>query len=194
MCHCCVSSALRTPLAVRRRSPVAAGVSPAVGGRKRRFGRTACETPAATSLSARGDFCGGLLEVALLKSSGTRALQRPPPPVMIPARAARYPTAADQALHWRECDLCRKAPVIRTQPVSTARRKTVAPDLRVRRVTLHGLQTPDSAVRRYRNRAVEDFFNGLSAHLWQTIQRHVTRIKLSIVRRESWKTCFHRMG
>ncbi len=45
----------------RRRSPVAACVSRAVLPKRRFRPPTAGETPAATSLSARGDFCGGLL-------------------------------------------------------------------------------------------------------------------------------------
>ena len=48
-------------ISVRRRSPVAACVSQAVLPKRRFRPPTAGETPAARSLSARGDFCGGLL-------------------------------------------------------------------------------------------------------------------------------------
>ncbi len=124
----------------------------------------------------------GPSEVALLESSGTPPLPRPPLPVMLPAWSARYPTAADQALHRREFDLCGKAPAIRTRSVSTVRRKTVAPDLRVRRVTLDGLQTPDSEVRRA---AFERIQGGRLLCGQKTKVPHVMRIRLIIVRR--WK-------
>ena len=51
----------RYGLAVRRKSPVAACGSQAVGPKRRFQLPTAGEPPAATASSARGDFCGGLL-------------------------------------------------------------------------------------------------------------------------------------
>ena len=46
-------------------------------------------------------------------------------------------------------------------PGIAIRRKTVAPDLRVRRIAPLSSQTPDSEVRRYWNLASEDFCGGL---------------------------------
>jgi len=48
-----------------------------------------------------------------------------------------------------------------TSSTLTVRCKTVAPDLRVRRTRVHGVEASDSEVRRYRDRVAEGFSTGL---------------------------------